>query len=494
LTGDLKSQYIPVLKQETLCMPHGSTNIVVESREYRWRWWALIGASLAVFMAALDSNVVNVALPIMAKDFHVDSGIRWVVLGYVLPTTALLGAFGALSDILGRRRITMIGIGLFILGSILCGTAHSLAQMIAYRVIQAVGGAAIGSAIMAIATVNFAPEERGRAMAVVGLIAPLGGVVGPSLGGLLVGAFGWPAIFYINVPFGIVSFILITRLLPHDSAGRARAFDTGGAVLFTGALFLLVMGLSTTAGRFTNLDYFLLAGCAVIVAALVLVERRAANPLAPGSLLSRRLFSIPLAGVMLIGVVGSGVGFVMPFFLEGTLRLSPEMAGLTLLFFPLAMAAASQVGGRLSDRFNPRLPAAAGAVIALIGVGLMIPLKSSWGMADLAVRFATIGLGFGFFISPSSVAVMTAVPRDHVGVGGALLNTARFLGFALGPTLAAVFWSPGLPGAAGLTAMRTVLIVLAGVQVLTAATVLGYSSQRGSSDTRAAVESSSSAA
>ncbi len=475
-------------------MPQGVFNTVLDSRSYRWRWWALIGASLAVFMAALDSNVVNVALPVMARIFHVDREIRWVVLSYILPTTALLGAFGALSDVIGRRRITLIGVTLFILGSILCGTAQSLPQMVAYRLIQGIGGSAIGSAILAIATVNFAPEERGRAMAVIGLIAPLGAVVGPSLGGLLIGAFGWPAIFYINVPFGIVAFTLIFRLLPHDEARQIKTFDVWGALLFSAALVLLIMGLSPSGGRLTSLDFLLLAGCAAAVALLVVVERRAANPLAPPSLVGKRHFTIPLAGIMTMGIVGAGLGFIMPFFLEGTLGMGPERAGLTLLFFPLAMAAASQVGGRLSDRFHPRLPAAVGAVISLIGVILLLPLNSHWSMADLAVRFAMVGLGFGFFVSPSSVAVMTATPRDHVGVGGALANTARFMGFALGPTLATVFWNPGLTAAVGMSAMRVVVFILVGVQALTLATVLGYRAQRDAGEAKTSVESSSSAA
>ncbi|MGD0727986.1 MAG: MFS transporter [Spirochaetia bacterium] len=475
-------------------MPQGVFNSVLDSRSYRWRWWALIGASLAVFMAALDSNVVNVALPVMARIFHVDREIRWVVLSYILPTTGLLGAFGALSDVIGRRRITLIGVTLFILGSILCGTAQTLPQMVVYRIIQGIGGSAIGSAILAIATVNFAPEERGRAMAVIGLIAPLGAVVGPSLGGLLIGALGWPAIFYINVPFGIVAFTLIFRLLPRDEARQLKTFDVWGAILFSAALVLLIMGLSPTAGRLTTLDFVLLAGCAAAVAVLVAVERRAANPLAPPSLVGRRHFTIPLSGIMTMGIVGAGLGFVMPFFLEGTLGMGPERAGLTLLFFPLAMAAASQVGGRLSDRFNPRLPAAVGAAISLVGVFLLLPLDSRWSMADLAVRFAMVGLGFGFFVSPSSVAVMSATPRDHVGVGGALANTARFMGFALGPTLATIFWNPGLTAAIGMSAMRTVVLVLAGVQALTLASVLGYRIQQDARQAKTEVESSSSAA
>ncbi len=471
-------------------MPQGVFNTVLDSRSYKWRWWALIGASLAVFMAALDSNVVNVALPVMSRIFHVDRQIRWVVLSYILPTTGLLGAFGALSDVIGRRRITLIGVTLFILGSILCGTAQTLPQMVIYRVIQGIGGSAIGSAILAIATVNFALEERGKAMAVIGLIAPLGAVVGPSLGGLLIGALGWPAIFYINVPFGIVAFTLIFRLLPRDEARQLKTFDTWGAILFSAALVLLIMGLSPTGGRLTSLDFALLAGCAAAVAVLVVVERRAANPLAPPSLVGTRSFTIPLSGIMTMGIVGSGLGFVMPFFLEGTLGMGPERAGLTLLFLPLAMAAASQVGGRLSDRFHPRLPAAVGAAISLIGVFLLLPLDSHWSMADLAVRFAMIGLGFGFFVSPSSVAVMTAAPREHVGVGGALANTARFMGFALGPTLATIFWNPGLAAAVGMSAMRTVVLILAVVQALTLASVLGYRIQKDAAQAKPGMESS----
>lgn len=173
-------------------MPDPSDILRSSTPGYRFRWWALAGASLAVFMAALDSNVVNVALPIMAGGFRVSSDIRWVVLSYLLPTTALLGAFGALSDVIGRKRITLVGVVLFVAGSILCGTAQSLGQMVLYRIIQGLGGACLGSSILAIATVNFAPQERGRAMAVIALIVPLGGVVGPSVGGLLIGVFGWP--------------------------------------------------------------------------------------------------------------------------------------------------------------------------------------------------------------------------------------------------------------------------------------------------------------
>ena len=236
---------------------------VPSSREYRWRWWGLIGSALAVFMSTLDNNVVSVALPIMARQFDVSREIRWVVLAYVLPSTALLGAFGALSDVVGRKRITLIGIALFLAGSVLCGSARSLPQMIVFRIIQGVGGSCVGSAIIAIATVSFAPEERGRAMAIVGLIAPLGAVVGPGIGGLLIGTLGWPSIFYINIPFAILSFTLVLRLLPRESGQATLRFDLAGAALITVALVALIAGLSPTDNGLTRTDLGVLAVSAV---------------------------------------------------------------------------------------------------------------------------------------------------------------------------------------------------------------------------------------
>ena len=475
-------------------MPGAYDSVRLDSSAWRWRWWALAGASLAVFMAALDGNVVNVALPVMARMFNVTSDIRWVVLSYILPTTALLGVFGALSDVVGRKRITMAGVVLFIAGSVLCGTAHSLGQMVLYRVIQGIGGSCIGSAILAIATVSFAPEERGRAMAVIGLIAPLGAVVGPSVGGLLIGTLGWPSIFFINIPFGIVAFTLIARLLPPDSTRDIRTFDGWGAVLFTVALLLLILGLSPSYGRLTTTDMVLLAGCLAAGGILVMVERRAAGPLIPPSLVRRGRFSIPLAGLMMSTICASGLGFVLPFFLEETIHMGPEQTGLTLLFFPLAIATASQIGGRLSDRFHPRLPAAIGAAISLFGVILCLPLNTAWTMADVAIRLAIVGLGAGFFIPPSGVAIMAATSREHVGVGGAIINTGRFLGFALGPTISSIFWSPALQGAASLAAMRTVMIILTAAQGATLASVLAYGSQSVEREARPRLESSGGAA
>ncbi len=442
------------------------------------RWWGLAGASLAVFMAALDANVVNVALPIMARAFQVTTTIRWVSLAYLLPTTALLGAFGALSDVLGRRLITLAGVIVFVAGSALCGAAANLGQMILFRLLQGIGGSCIGSAVIAIATVNFAPHERGRAMSVVTLIAPLGAVAGPSVGGLLIGALGWPAIFYINLPIGVLAFLLIVRFLPRDERRPMHAFDWAGAALFTSVIVLFLVGMSPQGGHLSTPDSVLLGMCLAALVAFVAVEARAADPLVPPSLVRQVGFSVPALGILTASAVGAGMGFVLPFFLEETLGVGPATAGLTLLFFPLGIAVASQVGGRLTDRFSPILPAAIGSAVYLVGIVLLLPLDSHWGVASVAARLAVGGLGLGLFLSPSAVAVMAATPREHVGVGGALINVARYFGFAVGPTLATALWSPGLHGGAGISAMRTVLSVLVGVQAVTLATVLGYRARR----------------
>ena len=161
----------------------------------------------------------------------------------------------------------------------------------------------------------------------------------------------------------------------------------------------------------------------------------------------------------------------MPFFLEEAQGLGPAKAGLTLLFFPLGIAVASQIGGRLTDRFGHRMPAAAGSLLALAGVILFAPFDSGWSTVQVAGRLVLMGVGFGLFLSPSAVAAMGAAPKDLVGVGGALLNTARFLGFALGPALATVFWTPGN---ATLRSMRTLALVLAGIETFAIASVLAF--------------------
>ncbi|HEY9595960.1 MAG TPA: MFS transporter, partial [Spirochaetia bacterium] len=266
------------------------------------------------------------------------------------------------------------------------------------------------------------------------------------------------------------------------------------ALLFSGALLALIIGLSPTGGRLTDVDLILLAACVAAVAGLVLVERRAVNPLVPPALVSRGAFTVPVLGLMTMGIVAAGIGFVMPFFLEESLGLTPVEAGLTLLFLPLAMAVASQIGGRLSDRFHPRVPAAIGATLILVGIGLMTPLNPHWSTLAIGWRLALTGLGFGLFTPANGVATMGAAPRDHVGVAGALTNTARFLGFSLGPTIAAALWSPGLRGAASTTAMRIVLIVMAGIELLTIASVLGYRVTREGRSAKSNLESQGSAA
>ncbi len=248
--------------------------------------------------------------------------------------------------------------------------------------------------------------------------------------------------------------------------------------MFTAALVLLLLGLSPAAGRLTRTDFILLAGFVAVAVTLVVIERKAAAALLPPSLVRRARFSLPLLGFMASASAMAGIAFILPFFLEVTLKLGPEKAGLTLLFFPLGMAAASQIAGRLTDRFDPKLPAAAGAALNLLGIVLMIPLSSSWSIPAVALRLAVSGLGMGFFITPSTVAIMAATPREHVGVGSALVNTARYLGFALGPVFVSLFWSPGMSEPANHTAARLVVIVLAAIQAAALASVFSYRAER----------------
>lgn len=438
------------------------------------RWWILLGAALTVFMAALDMNVLNVALPAMAGQFQVSGAIVWVSLSYTLVTLAFSALAGGLSDRIGRRTIYLTGIIIFLAGSLLCSIASSLPQMIVFRIIQGVGAACVTAPIMAVAATLFAAKERGKAMGIVGTIGPLGAVAGPGLGGLIVEHWGWPAVFLLNVPVGLVCFVLLGALLPKETVRQTSKLDLAGtALLSSGALFML-LGLSLD--RWTVI--LILAGVLLLVL-FVLVENRVKSPILPASLLLKSSFSFPLTAIMTSAVIGSALGFISVFFLQGELGMTPSQAGTAILFGPAAMMVASQASGFLTDRIGSRMTAWIGAAIGFVGLALFVPLNTAWSMGDVIVRLFMISFGHGLFATPTNVAMMAAVPRNIAGVGSAVSGLARTFGFALGPALAVLIWKPeDYAAASGLESMRAVLYVMLAVQILSAIAVSRYREEK----------------
>lgn len=412
----------------------------------------LVVVAAGVFMATLDSSIVNLALPVMSQQFRVDpSAVSPVVTAYLVAVASSLILLGALGDRTGRRRLYLIGLVVFTVGSGLCAAAWSLEALIAFRVIQGLGGAMMFSLGPAILTEAFPPEERGRALGWIASAVAGGQTAGPVVGGLLLGAFGWPSIFLINLPIGAAVLVGSSRSISRAvGVSRFRGpdealmpFDAGGAVLLPATLLVLLalLELGPGPGAVLPLTAGLAAALAVCLAALITLEGRFKAPLLDLTVFHNRAFVAGNASAVLSFVSIGAVSFLLPFYLTGVLGFTVYRMGLALLPIPLAIALIGPPAGRLSDRIGSALPCAAGLALATLSVATLTNLGAGSTDFDLVWRLALFGAGMALFQSPNNSAVMGSVDRRLLGLASGFLSTMRSLGIALGVVGAAAFLS-----------------------------------------------------
>lgn len=416
------------------------------------KWWALAAVGSGVFMSTVDGSIVNIALKTLQDDFNVGlNEIEWVVLSYLLAITCLLPSMGRLGDLLGKRRIYILGFVVFTIGSALCGLAWNVPSMVGFRVVQAVGAAMVQGLGTALLVVAFPPQERGQALGYIGTIVAAGIMVGPVLGGILVENVGWPSIFLVNIPVGIAGVLLSLRALPQDATRSSQAFDFPGALLLAFGLLAALFGL--TEGQvwgFGDARTIGLIGTGLaLLVAFVAWERRAAAPMIDVS-----LFLVPAFGLGLLatGMVFLALAFnflLLPFYLQNVLGFDPQKTGLTLIASPIAISIVSPIAGRLSDRFGARWLALAGLVIAAAGFVSYTTLTTSSTQLDVVLRLMIGGVGFGLFQSPNNSTVIGAAPRSALGVAGSLLAVMRTLGQTAGVAIAGALWAVLVVAAAG---------------------------------------------
>ncbi|HEU4628802.1 MAG TPA: DHA2 family efflux MFS transporter permease subunit [Gemmatimonadaceae bacterium] len=446
----------------------------------RLRRWVLVTVGVGTFMSALDGSVVNTILPLLARELGTGvAGIEWVTTVYLLVVSGLLLGVGRLGDLRGHKRIYVAGFVLFVLGSALCGLAPSAPALVGLRVVQAVGAAMLYATSPAILTAAFPPERRGRALGALGTFTYLGLTAGPSLGGWLADAFGWRAVFYINVPVGALAIALAVRVIADDRPARhEERFDVGGALLFTVGLVALLVALNqghAWGWRSTPTLILLLLALAVL-AAFVGVERRRPFPMLDLTLFRSRTFSAATASALLNYVCVYSVLFVLPFLLIQGRGLDTRQAGLVLTAQPVVMAVVAPISGTLSDRVGARLPATLGMLLLTAGLVLLAELSPAASLGAIAGAMAVIGLGVGIFVSPNNSALMGAAPRHRQGIASGVLATARNVGMVLGVGLAGAVFTTVLAHAGGTGAgalvqgVRASLLVAAGVAAVGAVT------------------------
>jgi EmrB/QacA subfamily drug resistance transporter len=406
------------------------------------RWWALALLCGSFFMVILDAAIVIVALPSIDADLGFsEQGLQWVISAYAVTFAGLLLLGGRAADLLGRRRVFMVGLLFFTLASLLCGLAWSAGALIGARVFQGMGAAIMTPTALSIISTTFEEgSERNKALGIWGMMGAFGATAAWLIGGGLVDGPGWEWIFFINVPLGLAALALSPMLLRDSRAATAqRSYDPAGALTITGALVLLVYAIveAPDAGWGSLQTTLLFAGSAVLLAAFALIESRHRAPLVPLRLLRSRTLVGGNLLMLVFGTLGFGVPFILSLYAQQVLGYSALKFGLTSVVSPVAAGIGMILAQAVVLRVGFRPVAATG--MAVIGAGSLLLTQASVGGSyfdDIFLGWLVFGVGVGPAFVTASIAALAGVAEHESGVAAGLNNAAFQIGGALGVAIA----------------------------------------------------------
>jgi EmrB/QacA subfamily drug resistance transporter len=404
--------------------------------------WTLASLSLSMLLSSLGTSIANVGLPTLAQAFDASfRQVQWVVLAYLLAITTLVVSAGRLGDLIGRRRLLLIGIAVFTAASVLCGLAPTLGSLIAARAAQGVGAAVMMALTMAFVGETVPKARTASAMGLLGTMSAIGTALGPSLGGVLIAWLGWRAMFFVNVPLGVLTWLLARRhLLADRQAPKNGGFDHVGTLLLALALAAYALAVTVGRGGFGALNMALLVTAVFGVALFLFVEARAAFPLIRLAMFRDPVLSASLAMSALVSTVMMATLVVGPFYLSRALGLSATLVGLVLSVGPLAAALAGVPAGRVADRFGAQRMATVGLVGMAAGALALSLLPATLGIAGYVVPIVVVTVGYALFQTANNAVVMADVGPDQRGVVSGMLNLSRNLGLVTGASvMGAVF-------------------------------------------------------
>jgi EmrB/QacA subfamily drug resistance transporter len=395
---------------------------------------------LSLLMVAMDATIVNVALPSIRLDLDASiSGLQWVIDAYTMVVASLLMLAGSMADRFGRRRVFMFGMGLFVLGSLLCSVAPNIHGLIACRVLQALGATMLNPVAMSIIANTFhEPKARSRAIGIWGAVAGVSMALGPVIGGALTQSIGWRSIFWVNLPIGVGAMLLAARYIPESRAPRARRVDTVGQLLVLVILTTITYGVieGPRVGWNSPMTFGLFAAAALSLVALLVYEPRRHEPL-----IDVRFFrSVPFSSATLIAVCSfsafSGFLFLNALYLQEVRGLSAFQTGLCTLPLAVATIVCSPLSGRLVGTHGTRPSLLASGAATTLSALMMTQLTEATPMSLLLMTYAVFGIGFGMVNAPITNTAVSGMPKAQAGVAAAVASTSRQVGAALGVALA----------------------------------------------------------
>jgi EmrB/QacA subfamily drug resistance transporter len=414
------------------------------SNPHRWRILAVVAT--AFFMTILDVSIVNVALPSIARSLHFSrENLQWVITAYSIAFGGFLLLAGRAADLLGRRRVFMVGVGLFTLASLACGLAQSDGMLIVSRAVQGLGGAIITPAALSIVMTSFEEgAERNKALGIWGALGGSGAAVGVLAGGVLTKYLGWEWIFFVNVPVGALVLALTPRIVPESKReGAERAYDALGAVLVSGGLALMVYTISRApdVGWATARTILLLVASGALLVAFLVNERRVRDPLMPFHIFRvRTVAGANVVGAFLGAVIFANF-FLLTLYVQNVLHYSPLKTGVTFVATAGTAVVSAGVAQALTTKVGPKPVIAVGLVLLTGGMiwYSQIPVHGSYA-SDLLPGYLMVGVGIAFSFVPVSIAALAGVVEREAGLASGLINTAQQIGGAVGVAVASTVY------------------------------------------------------
>ena len=425
-------------------------------RDGRYKWFVFAALGAGLFTSVADAGSTIVALPTIADHFDIDlPATQWVVIAYLLTITALLLPMGRVSDILGRKRVYIAGFTIFTAGAVLAGLSTGILMLVLSRVLMGIGSAMTQGPSMAMMISAFPSAERGKALGLQMSAVGTGGVAGPALGGVIVGAFGWRGVFFATASLGVLTVLagmLILRSSQSARNIRMSSFDWLGAVMSAGILISFLLGMSNgpSVGWTSPFIFAAWAATAVLLIGFVWWELRTATPMLDVRLFRKRVFSIGVATRFIAFVGMSSVRYLMPFYVQSVMGYSPRFFGLIAIPAAVCTIVLGPVSGRLSDRYGWRKFIVGGLLLSALGLFALSALSIDSAIVLLIGAWVLQSIGTGIFGAPNSSSVLSTVERGSYGVVASSLNMVRNAGNVTGTALATaivtfIMISHGLP-------------------------------------------------